>query len=333
MKLHVNLQENSYDIFMERDILKHIGEHFNLQRNILIIRDENVPYHHYETIASQCLNAYEYVIHSGEDSKCFQVYEDILRFLMKLHFTRKDCIIALGGGVCGDLSGFVAASYMRGIPFVQVPTTTLSQIDSSIGGKVAINVDEVKNVVGAFYQPKAVFIDLNVLESLPKRHFYNGLVEALKAGLIYDPELFRLFEEKEIESHLEEIIYRALRVKKDVVEQDEKEQHLRKILNFGHSIGHGIESYYHLSDYYHGECVAMGMLYFMNHDLKERTLKIYDKLHLSLTSDYDRSKVFEIMKNDKKASRSSISIIEVNQLGKAEIKEYTFDELWEVMNR
>lgn len=333
MKLHVNLQENSYDIFMERGILHHIGEHFNLQRKVLIIRDENVPYPYYEMIASQCLNAYEFVMKSGEDSKCFGVYEEILRYLMKLHFTRKDCVIALGGGVCGDLSGFVASSYMRGIPFIQVPTTTLSQIDSSIGGKVAINVDEVKNVVGAFYQPKAVFIDLNVLESLPKRHFYNGLVEALKAGLIYDPELFTLFEEKDIESHLEEIIYRALCVKKDVVEQDEKEQHLRKILNFGHTIGHGIESYYHLSDYYHGECVAMGMLYFMNNDLRERTLKIYDKLHLNLTDDYDCSKVFAIMKNDKKASRSSISIIEVNQLGKAEIKEYSFDELWEVLNR
>lgn len=333
MKLHVNLKENSYDIWMERGILNHIGEHFPLQRKVLIIRDENVPYAHYETIASQCLNANEYTLKSGEASKCFEVYEDILRYLMKLHFTRKDCIIALGGGVCGDLSGFVASSYMRGIPFIQVPTTTLSQIDSSIGGKVAINVDEVKNIVGAFYQPKAVFIDLNVLDTLPKRHFYNGLIEALKAGLIYDEKLFKIFEEEDVATHLDEIIYRALCVKKDVVEQDEKEQHLRKILNFGHTIGHGIESYYHLSDYYHGECVAMGMLYFMSDDLKERTLRIYDKLHLPFTNDYDRKVVFEIMKNDKKASSKAISIIEVQQLGKAEIKELSFDDLWEVLNK
>lgn len=331
MKLRVNLSENSYDIHMERGIISRIGAYFSLDRKVLIIRDENVPVEYYEKIASQCKEAYEYVIRSGEVSKSFDVYQDILRTLMKLHFTRKDCVAALGGGVCGDLSGFVAASYMRGIPFIQVPTTTLSQIDSSIGGKVAINLDEVKNIVGAFYQPKAVFIDFNVLESLPKRHYYNGLVEALKAGLIYDPQLFELFETKPIEENLDEIVYRALCVKKDVVEQDEKEQHLRKILNFGHTIGHGIESYYHLSDYYHGECVAMGMLYFLGDELKPRVKAIYEKLHLPYTEDYDKHAVFEIMKNDKKAGADHISIIAVDQIGTAEIRNLSFEALQEVL--
>lgn len=331
MKLYVDLKEHGYPIYMQPNIIKEISQYISLQRKVLIIRDENVPLSFYECIAAQCLEPYSYIMKSGESSKSFIVYQDILKTLMHHHFTRKDLIIALGGGVCGDLSGFVAATYMRGIDFIQVPTTTLSQIDSSIGGKVAINLDDVKNIVGAFYQPKAVFIDFETLKSLPKRHYYNGLVEALKAGLIYDQELFDIFEHQDIDANLETIIYKALCVKKDVVEQDEKELGLRKILNFGHTIGHGIESYYHLSEYYHGECVAMGMLYFLGNDLKERVLSIYQKLHLPFTEDYDKEKVFALMKNDKKASSKSISIIQVNEIGKAEIIDLSFEALKEVL--
>ncbi|MBQ5321296.1 MAG: 3-dehydroquinate synthase, partial [Oscillospiraceae bacterium] len=140
-----------------------------------------------------------------------------------------------------------------------------------------------------------------------------------------------IFEHQDIDANLETIIYKALCVKKDVVEQDEKELGLRKILNFGHTIGHGIESYYHLSEYYHGECVAMGMLYFLGNDLKERVLSIYQKLHLPFTEDYDKEKVFALMKNDKKASSKSINIIQVNEIGKAEIIDLSFEALKEVL--
>uniref|UniRef100_UPI0026E9A592 3-dehydroquinate synthase n=1 Tax=Fusobacterium ulcerans TaxID=861 RepID=UPI0026E9A592 len=233
----------------------------------------------------------------------------------------------LGGGVIGDLGGFAAASYMRGIDFINIPTTTLSQIDSSIGGKTAINLGDTKNIIGAFYQPKGVFIDLEVLKTLPGRHYYNGLVEALKAGLIYDKELFEIFENKNINDNLQEIIYRALLVKKDVVEKDEKEENLRKILNFGHTVGHGIEGVFHLKDVLHGEGVAMGMLPMIEDEgLRERTKKILKKMNINTDIEYDREKVFELMLKDKKADQDKITLVKVKELGKAELVKVPIEE-------
>lgn len=331
MQIHVDLKERSYDIMMERGIIHHINKYISLNRKVMIITDENVPIHFANTIANQCLQAYIEVLPSGEATKSLSTFEYLCKQLMEYRFHRNDLIVALGGGVIGDLSGYVAASYMRGIDFIQVPTTTLSQIDSSIGGKVAINLGQVKNIIGAFYQPKAVFIDLDTLNSLDQRHYYNGLVEALKAGLIYDKQLFALFESEHIDDHLEAIIYRALLVKKDVVEKDEKEQNLRKILNFGHTIGHAIESYFDLSTYYHGECVAFGMMYFSANDIKKRLIPIYEKLHLPKLTDFDHDQVLSILSSDKKASSHSVSIVGVDEIGSAYIKEYTFKKVKEVL--
>ena len=261
MELAIQLAEHTSNIYIERDARLHLKEYLNLNCKVMIITDKGVPAQYHQEIMKQCENGYLYVAEQGEGTKSFRVYEDIINRLLELNFSRKDLVIALGGGVIGDLSGFVAGTYKRGMRFASIPTTTLSQIDSSIGGKVAVNVGEVKNVVGTFYHPEVVVIDLNTVKTLTKRHYHNGLVEAVKAGLIADRELFELFERADdLEEHLEEIIIRALKVKKAVVEQDEKEEHLRKILNFGHTIGHAIESIYHLEGYYHGECVGMGMM-------------------------------------------------------------------------
>lgn len=326
--LHMDLGINSYDIIMERGGLSHLHTYANLNRKVLILSDEGVPFSYTETIHSQCKESYSYRIPQGEDSKSLTKLEEVCQFLLQNHFSRNDLIITLGGGVVGDLGGFVAASYMRGIDFIQVPTTTLSQIDSSIGGKVAVNLKETKNIIGAFYQPKLVLIDPNTLTTLPKRHFFNGLVEALKAGLIYDPNLFHLFETNSIETCLDEIIYRSLCVKKDVVEQDEKEHGLRKILNFGHTIGHAIESYYHLDTYYHGECVAAGMLFFIEDEqLKQKVIQIYDKMHLPNIQGYSTSKVMELLKNDKKAEHTTVQVVKVKKLGQAVIETMTFEQI------
>ena len=333
MKLHVDLKEKSYPIYIEPGILHHIQDYINLDRKVLIITDDHVPMTYAKTVQKQCKNGIIEVIPMGEESKSFAQFQALCKVLLHHHFTRKDLVIAVGGGVVGDLSGFVASSYMRGIDFVQIPTTTLSQIDSSIGGKVAINLDGVKNIVGAFYQPKAVFIDFDTLKTLPERHFYNGLVEALKAGMIYDEKLFELFEQGAITDHLEEIIYRSLCVKKDVVEKDEKEQNLRKILNFGHTIGHAIESYYDLTQYYHGECVALGMLYFMDPDLYERVLPIYEKMHLKSHVDFDAKQVFSYLQNDKKAVGDQIDIVYVKTIGQAEILHRSLQEIEELLIR
>lgn len=328
MKLHVDLKENGYDILMEHGILYHLNDYIDLNRKVMIITDRGVPQEYAQVVQKQCQQGVIHVIEQGEDSKSLAVFQQIQEHLLSHKFSRKDCVIALGGGVVGDLSGFVAASYMRGIDFIQIPTTTLSQIDSSIGGKVAINLREVKNIVGAFYQPKAVIIDPETLKTLPKRHYINGLVEALKAGLIYDASLFSLFEHGDIEKDLDTIIEKALMVKKDVVEKDEKEMSLRKILNFGHTIGHAIESYYHLSEYLHGECVALGMLYFLDDEaLKQRVCKVYERLHLRTHVDFDPEAVYELLCNDKKANQDHVTIVHVREAGKAELVETPLAEI------
>lgn len=212
---------------------------------------------------------------------------------------RKSQVIALGGGVAGDMAGFAAACYMRGIDFYNIPTTVLSQVDSSVGGKTAVDLGPVKNIVGAFWQPKAVIIDPDVLSTLDARQISAGLAEALKMGLLFDPELIAMFEQDTLD--IDAIIARSIDLKRIVVEQDEKEAGLRKALNFGHTIGHAIEGSYPDHDYLHGECVATGMLYFIeNPQLKERVLRIYEKLHLPEIHDFDRQEASRLIRSDKK---------------------------------
>ncbi len=241
-------------------------------------------------------------------------------------FGRKDLLIGLGGGVVGDLTSFAAATYMRGVDYINIPTSTLAQIDSSIGGKGAINLGDVKNIVGAFHQPRAVFIDTDLLQTLDDRNFYNGLAEAVKAGLIGDAELFELFEQLPAEreqiqqEYIEQIIVKALAVKKSVVEQDEKENGLRQILNFGHTIGHAIESAGELAGMLHGEAIGIGMLQVTEDAaLRERLAAVLRKLNLPTSHEYPAEQLMEIISHDKKQSGNKINLILVKTPGKAEI--------------
>ncbi len=245
-------------------------------------------------------------------------------------FSRKDCVVAVGGGVIGDLSGFAAASFMRGIDFYNIPTTVLSQVDSSIGGKVAINFEGIKNIIGAFYQPKCVLIDPDVLNTLPQRQISNGLAEAVKMGLTSDASLFELFENGEIADNIEEIIIRSLNVKKSVVEQDEKEAGLRKILNFGHTIGHAIESN-KFGELYHGECVALGMLYMCSQSVCERLIPVLKKLNLPTKTNYNKNEVIKALSHDKKSSEDCIAVIYVDEIGHFKIREKTVNEIAELL--
>lgn len=338
MELTVNLSQNTSHIHIVRDCLSHLGDYLDLNRKVLIISDEGVPKSYQQTVLSQCPDGYLYVTMQGEGAKSLEVYRSICERLLELNFSRNDLILALGGGVMGDLSGYVAATFKRGMHFASIPTTTLSQIDSSIGGKVAVNLDEVKNVLGTFYHPEHVMIDLNTLKTLPQRHFYNGLVEAVKEGLIADPELFSLFERNDVnldpndlDSDLEEIITRSLIVKKHVVEVDEKETNLRKILNFGHTIGHAIESIYHLKDYYHGECVGMGMLKILeNQEIIERLEKILVKMGCPTTVPYEIEEVIDFIKKDKKVNGKKITIVQVSKIGEAELINVDIESLRKV---
>lgn len=328
MRLTVNLATKNYDIIIERGLLHKIGTYINLNRKVLIVTDEGVPRKHIDTVLSQCESGFVHTVIQGEGAKSFVVLQEICKVLLEHNFSRKDLLIAVGGGVIGDLAGFAASIYMRGIPFVNIPTTTLSQIDSSIGGKVAVNFEGVKNNIGAFYHPEIVLIDSNTLATLSQRHYNNGLAEAVKAGLIYDKDLFELLETENVSEKIDEIIYRCLCVKKDVVEKDEKEENLRKILNFGHTLGHGIESVYGLSGLYHGECVAIGMLPMLEDEkLKQRTIQVLEKLSLPVSADYDKEKVFQVMCKDKKANGAKMTLVKVAKLGEAKLCDVDMESL------
>lgn len=320
MTIHMNLGDNSYDIVIERGALKKANEYLNLNRRVLIVTDTGVPKEYADTIAKLCKESVVYTVEMGEASKSIEMFSQLLEIMLKNGFSRKDCVVAVGGGVVGDLSGFVASAYMRGVDFYNIPTTLLSQIDSSIGGKTAVNFCGVKNIVGAFYQPKKVLIDPQVLKTLPNRQISNGLAEAIKMSLTSDKELFDIFENEDIQSNIEQIIIRSLKIKKNVVEQDEKESGIRKILNFGHTIGHSIESSEGLSELYHGECVALGMIPMCSENIRSRVIKVLKKCDLYRQLHYDWDKITEAMFHDKKADGDTVIITVVNEVGSFELK-------------
>ena len=327
MNIHLNLSDNSYDIIVERGILKESGKHLNLDRRVLIVTDSGVPECYSKTVAAQCKNPVICTVKSGEGSKSLEVFEELLQKMLDNNFSRKDCVVAVGGGVVGDLSGFAASAYMRGIDFYNIPTTLLSQIDSSIGGKTAINFGGVKNIVGAFYQPKKVLIDPKLLNTLPERQISNGLAEAIKMALTSDKELFDIFENKDIKESIDEIIVRSLNIKKMVVEQDEKEANLRKILNFGHTVGHGIESSHEL---YHGECVALGMIPMCDEKIRQRVTEVLKKCNLYNIPEFDWNKIKEAAFHDKKADGDSVTVTTVADVGTYELKTMKCDEVIEM---
>lgn len=320
MNIHMDLKENSYDILVERGILECAGKHLNLQRRVLVVTDSGVPEIYAQTVAAQCREPVICTVASGEESKSLEVFGTLLQKMLDNGFSRKDCVVAVGGGVVGDLAGFAASAYMRGIDFYNIPTTLLSQIDSSIGGKTAINFGGVKNIVGAFYQPKKVLIDPNLLKTLPKRQIANGLAEAVKMALTSDRELFEIFEKKNVNENLDEIIIRSLNIKKNVVEQDEKESGIRKILNFGHTIGHGIESSEGMSTLYHGECVALGLIPMCDEKIRPRVIEVLKKCNLYNLIDFDWGKITEAAFHDKKADGEFVTVTMVSDIGNFELK-------------
>ncbi len=338
MKLTINLGKRSYDIILKRGALENLYQFTNLNRKVCVLTDTGVPAIYAQKVADQCAEAHIITVPQGEASKSLKMLEVVLREMMDFGMGRGDLLVAVGGGVMGDMGGFAASMYMRGIDFINCPTTTLSMIDSSIGGKTAVDLGDTKNIIGSFWQPKLVIADLDTLETLPRRHVMNGLSEAVKAGLICDPVLFELFETGDIDAELETIIYRSLLVKKKVVEEDETEQGARKSLNFGHTIGHGIEATKGIkgrrkTGFYHGECVALGMLPMIeSKQLQKRTRAVLRKLDLPVRCSYNKEKVLAEMAHDKKAQSGMITIIKVPGLGCWRADKIPFAELADIVN-
>lgn len=328
MEIDVHANSKTYPIYMERGILARASQVIGRNGHVFIVSDDGVDEKWRNMLKKQYPDAGMCVFENGEANKNFDTLQKILKAMQEAHVSRKDTVIALGGGVVGDMAGFASAIYMRGIPYINIPTTSLSQIDSSIGGKTAIDFNGIKNSVGAFQQPDMVLIDVDVLSTLPVRHFHNGLAEAVKEGLIKDPELFAIFENDDYEDHLEEIIERCLRIKKEIVENDEKETGERKLLNFGHSYGHAFESYFGMNGYYHGECVGLGMMTVLNHEeIRDRLRKVLERLELPTECSYEPDKILELMKTDKKTDHDHITIVQVDEIGKGYLEDWSFEKV------
>ena len=326
MILPVKTSSGGYNIYLERGALLKAGEYFNLDRRVLVVTDSGVPSQYSETVAKQCKTPFIVTVPEGETSKCFDEYKTLLSALVDNGFTRSDCVVAVGGGVVGDMAGFAAASYMRGICFYNIPTTVLSQVDSSVGGKVAIDFGGYKNIVGAFYPPSGVIIDPDTLKTLPARQISNGLAEALKMALTSDPELFEIFEKGNEVKEIDTVIERSLKIKRSVVEQDEKEGGLRKILNFGHTLAHAIESQNGMQNLYHGECVGLGMLPMCSEKVRKRLVPVLESLNLPVSTDIDAKAVIDAVRHDKKMSGDKITVIYVPETGSYEMKKMPFGE-------
>lgn len=320
MIIPVKTENGGYNIYLERGAINIAKEYFNLNRNVLIVTDSGVPRKYAEAVASQCREAIITVFPEGEASKNFDTYKSLLEALVNGSFTRTDCVVAVGGGVVGDMAGFAAATFMRGIDFYNIPTTVLSQVDSSVGGKTAIDFEGYKNIVGAFYQPQGVIIDPDTLNTLPQRQISNGLAESVKMALTHDSELFEMLENDTF--NIDAVIERSIKIKRSVVEADEKESGLRKVLNFGHTVGHAIES--NTPSLYHGECVALGMLPMCSEKVKTRLISVLKKLNLPYNISLDTQQIIKTMSHDKKMAGDTISIINVESIGSFNITDINF---------
>ena len=323
-----------YNIVIDKGILPKSGDmikEVTSAERVAVITDDTVDKLYSDVVMKSLSDAgfetFKFVFPHGEKSKNISTFSSILEFLAESGLTRTDALVALGGGVVGDLAGFAAACYMRGIDFYNVPTTLLSQVDSSIGGKTAIDFCGVKNIMGAFYQPKGVIVDSDVLCTLDDRQFAAGLAEIIKMAATSDARLFELLENSDdIKTDIDEIVRRAIEIKRDVVEQDPTEKGLRKVLNFGHTVGHAIESVEN-GRLLHGECVALGMLPMCEKSVRVRLEKLLEKYGLPTKFVWSEEELRPYIKHDKKAAGEFVNVVRVKNIGSFEFSKETADEI------
>lgn len=341
-----------YDIFIQRNILEHCGEivrKLSPAQKVAVITDSNVaPLYKWRVLNALCesgLTATAYVFPAGEQSKNLNTIAEMYNFLAEFKMTRRDIIVALGGGVTGDMAGFAAATYLRGIDFIQIPTSLLAQVDSSVGGKTGVDIAQGKNLVGAFYQPKAVLIDPDALSTLPDKFICDGMAEVIKYGCIKDEGFFEWLEREnacESPENVEYMIERCVTIKRDVVSRDEREAGERMLLNFGHTLGHAIEKLCGFSGITHGMAVAIGMVMIAGAGEKngitskgtaDRIAAVCKKYGLPTSGDLPLSKIADAAQSDKKTSGSFINLVLLDKIGSSFTKKTELDRLYEFLSR
>ncbi len=344
-KLTVHVGD-TYEIFIEKGLLKDCGKYVRVvskAKKIAIITETNVAPLYLDTvkncIENEGFEVVSYIFPAGESSKTTETVVGIVEFLAENGLTREDMVVALGGGVCGDMAGFAAAIYLRGIKFVQIPTTLLSQVDSSVGGKTGVDLPQGKNLCGAFHQPALVLIDPDVLETLSPHFFSDGMGEVIKYGCIKSKVLFERIETENVKDFIEDLIYDCVNIKRGVVERDEKEAGERALLNFGHTAGHAIEKLHNFTDISHGEAVGVGMVMISEageriglteRGTADRIRKVLEKYNMKTEVENSVTDIIGAMYHDKKRTGSGIKFIMLHSLGDSFINPVENDKVKEL---
>ncbi len=330
-----------YDILIEKGILSSCGAYIRAvsqAEKVCLISDSNVCEFYGETVEKQLKAAgfevFTFVFPAGEASKTTDTVIQMAEFLAEKELTRKDLVVALGGGVTGDMAGLAAAVYLRGIDFVQIPTSLLAQVDSSVGGKTAVDLPQGKNLFGAFHQPVLVLIDPDTLDTLPPHYFADGMAEAIKMGCIKSASLFEKIEKNDAHGIIEDIIYECVKRKAEVVERDEKEQGERALLNFGHTAGHAIEKLHNFTTISHGEAVGIGMVLLCEAGERngltqagcaKRIAAVLKQYGLQTADTHPLDEIVAAMRSDKKRTGSAIKLVLLHQIGDGYIHPVPFD--------
>ena len=344
-KLTVHVGD-TYEIFIEKGLLKDCGKYVRVvskAKKIAIITETNVAPLYLDTvkncIENEGFEVVNYIFPAGESSKTTETIVNIVEFLAENGLTREDMVVALGGGVCGDMAGFAAAIYLRGIKFVQIPTTLLSQVDSSVGGKTGVDLPQGKNLCGAFHQPALVLIDPDVLETLSPHFFSDGMGEVIKYGCIKSNVLFERIETENVKDFIEDLIYDCVNIKRGVVERDEKEAGERALLNFGHTAGHAIEKLHNFTDISHGEAIGVGMVMISEageriglteRGTTDRIRKVLEKYNMKTEVENSVTDIIGAMYHDKKRTGSGIKFIMLHSLGDSFINPVENDKVKEL---
>ncbi len=330
MVITVKSNYGDYDIKIAKNSINSIKSFYKNQNRAVIITDDGVPKQWVESVLEQYENPLLIKVKSGEKSKSFSRVKKIIKQMLEENITRHDFIIALGGGVIGDLAGFVASTYMRGIQYINIPTTLLAQVDSSIGGKVAINFSDRKNIVGNFYPPKKVIVDSEVLSTLAHKDILCGIGEVIKYGCIADETIIESLKQENFD--FSELVIKCLNVKKRIVENDEFESSERKLLNFGHTIGHAVEILKG-KKITHGHAVVIGMIKITsNEEIKKELIEVAKKFDFDVNVAFNNRKALEIIGNDKKTlNKNELEIVLLKKIGEAFIEKITFEDLQTIL--
>lgn len=324
--IEIHSKIHNYSVKIDNNLEELLLSSLNKNEKFVFVVDSKLINKYHSFLAKNFKNSLFFNVEAGENAKSIQTYTEVISFLTENDITKNDTIVAFGGGTICDLVGYVASTFKRGMNYINIPTTTLAMVDASIGGKNGINFDTIKNLIGNIYPPKQVLIGLNVLETLPKEHFNNGLFESIKMGLIGDEKLFKYFE-NDYKSHIFDIVLDSINVKKRFVEEDEEDVGIRKILNFGHTFGHALESTSKFN-LLHGEAIANGMLIALyGQPLFEKLKNILVKMDCPIIKKLEINSVIQYIKNDKKACKSGISFIKIKNICEPEILNLSIEEI------